>query len=258
MYYYGARYYDARTSVFSSVDPKMERYAGITPYHYSLNNPIRFRDPDGREPTDDLIFNGRRLFYRDDTGKILWSVKASSGRGKYLNDRSATNVENEGPIPEGSYYMELTPGVPTEKTGAGWGRFAIRLKPKFLTKVWNKITSGRGGFFLHEDGNEETAPGTAGCVGVTKANNGILKVKKALDSFQKAGNDEMTLTVDFDYEPDLQYSVNTKTTGLNVRARAAGRIIGNAAKGEHLIGPVTRKVTGSKLKVTRVRLDGCI
>ena len=51
LYYYGARYYDARTSVWQSVDPKGEEFAGWSPYNYTLNNPVVFVDPDGEKPT---------------------------------------------------------------------------------------------------------------------------------------------------------------------------------------------------------------
>ena len=48
LYYYGARYYDPRTSIWISVDPLAELYPGWSPYVYCLNNPVRFIDPDGR------------------------------------------------------------------------------------------------------------------------------------------------------------------------------------------------------------------
>lgn len=47
MYYYGARYYDPRISIFVSVDPLAEEFAGWTPYHYVHNNPINLIDPTG-------------------------------------------------------------------------------------------------------------------------------------------------------------------------------------------------------------------
>ncbi|RRJ91566.1 RHS repeat-associated core domain-containing protein [Paenimyroides tangerinum] len=49
MYYYGARYYDPRISIFISVDPLAEKYPNIGGYVYVANNPINFIDPDGRE-----------------------------------------------------------------------------------------------------------------------------------------------------------------------------------------------------------------
>jgi RHS repeat-associated protein len=52
LYYYGARYYDARTSVFQSVDPDAEKYPSMSPFAYASNNPIRFIDVDGKGPGD--------------------------------------------------------------------------------------------------------------------------------------------------------------------------------------------------------------
>ena len=51
MYYYGARYYDPRVSIWMSTDPLMEKYPEFNPYVYCLNNPINFVDPDGLDPT---------------------------------------------------------------------------------------------------------------------------------------------------------------------------------------------------------------
>ena len=52
--YYHARYYDPRTSVFLGVDPLAEKYAGVSPFAYCLNNPIKYIDPDGR----DIVLSG--------------------------------------------------------------------------------------------------------------------------------------------------------------------------------------------------------
>lgn len=48
-YYYGARYYDPRISVWLSVDQMWERHSTKSPYVYVLNNPIALIDPDGNQ-----------------------------------------------------------------------------------------------------------------------------------------------------------------------------------------------------------------
>jgi RHS repeat-associated protein len=54
LYYYGARYYDLRTSIWQSVDPLAEKYPQWSPYNYTEENPIRNIDPDGRGTTSDF------------------------------------------------------------------------------------------------------------------------------------------------------------------------------------------------------------
>jgi len=48
MYYYGARYYDPTLGIFWQVDPAMDNYPGWSPYAYTLDNPLKYVDPDGR------------------------------------------------------------------------------------------------------------------------------------------------------------------------------------------------------------------
>ncbi|MBF0575574.1 hypothetical protein IR022_06295 [Dysgonomonas sp. GY617] len=49
LYYYGARYYDPRTSVWISTDPLQEKYPNKTSYHFCSQNPINKIDPDGKD-----------------------------------------------------------------------------------------------------------------------------------------------------------------------------------------------------------------
>jgi len=65
LYYYGARYYDPRTSVWQSADPILGQYLqsksknggvfnslNLNLYANSYQNPVLYRDPDGRSPDD--------------------------------------------------------------------------------------------------------------------------------------------------------------------------------------------------------------
>ena len=55
LYYFGARYYDPRISLWYGVDPLANKFADWNPYNYTLNNPIRLVDPDGAAPGDPMI-----------------------------------------------------------------------------------------------------------------------------------------------------------------------------------------------------------
>jgi RHS repeat-associated protein len=52
LYYYGARYYDSRISVFLGVDPLWEKYPNVSSYAYCLNNPVKYIDPTGMGPNE--------------------------------------------------------------------------------------------------------------------------------------------------------------------------------------------------------------
>jgi len=47
IYYYGARYYDARIGRFLAVDPLKNKYPSWSPYVYCANNPLKYIDPFG-------------------------------------------------------------------------------------------------------------------------------------------------------------------------------------------------------------------
>ncbi len=45
--YFGARYYDSRIGRWGQVEPLIDKYPGISPYVYSLDNPLTLFDPNG-------------------------------------------------------------------------------------------------------------------------------------------------------------------------------------------------------------------
>jgi len=49
LYYYWHRYYDSELGRFISMDPRWDKYPGLTPYQYCANNPLKFVDRTGEE-----------------------------------------------------------------------------------------------------------------------------------------------------------------------------------------------------------------
>ena len=47
--YFGARYYVPEIPIWLSVDPLADKYPNISPYAYSLWNPVKYKDPNGRD-----------------------------------------------------------------------------------------------------------------------------------------------------------------------------------------------------------------
>lgn len=90
--YFGARYYDWLRGQWISRDPLAEKYPSWSPYNYSLNNPIKYIDRDGR---DVVILNDPQGAYgfghnailigNDNKGWIYYSRdgRADDGSSKY-------------------------------------------------------------------------------------------------------------------------------------------------------------------------------
>lgn len=68
LYYYGARYYDPRLSLWMSTDPMQEKYPSHTSYNYTYNNPIKYIDLWGCEGEigDNHIPNQLRDYISDE------------------------------------------------------------------------------------------------------------------------------------------------------------------------------------------------
>ena len=49
LYYHGARYYIPWLARWTAINPMEAKYAGMSPYNYSFNNPVMYNDPSGKE-----------------------------------------------------------------------------------------------------------------------------------------------------------------------------------------------------------------
>ena len=121
LYYYGARYLDAKYSRWLSADPAVGEYIPVAPtddearkhneklpgmggvfnivnfqlYHYAGNNPVKYTDPDGRSGNLPFVraeADGNNVkYYREDNSGIIRSGGSRSWRNNNPgNIRSAT------------------------------------------------------------------------------------------------------------------------------------------------------------------------
>jgi RHS repeat-associated protein len=88
---YGARWYDPAVGRFTTVDPLAGKYPSWSPYNYTLNNPIRYIDPDGRSATDPPYGRVVGIFFHGGPtggGKTTTPAKAG-GTGDFYNSTKA-------------------------------------------------------------------------------------------------------------------------------------------------------------------------
>ena len=55
LYYYGARYMDPMASIWYGVDPLAEKYPNVNGYCYTMDNPIKYLDPNGKQSENSII-----------------------------------------------------------------------------------------------------------------------------------------------------------------------------------------------------------
>lgn len=108
LYYYGARYYDPRISLWLSTDPIKLKYPNVSTYCYTFNNPIKFIDLEGLSPiynkygdflgTSNEGFTGNILIY-EGSEKVNFSQKTEQqildNMIVYLYDESSRDIDND-------------------------------------------------------------------------------------------------------------------------------------------------------------------
>jgi len=134
MYYYGARYYDPRISIFISVDPLAEQFTGWTPYHYVHQNPINLIDPTGMS-ADGWIEqekDGKTTVTHD------WRVntKEEAIAAGYQN---VTQVHESGTV-DGFYNLNTDGTVcATDGSCIDWQRSGSQIMSSFVTESQTEI-----------------------------------------------------------------------------------------------------------------------
>ena len=90
MYYYGARYYEPRLSLWMSANPLEEDYPNLSAYGYCYNNPIILYDPDGKGD------------YFTNSGNYLGYDKINDGKAYSVTGNFNMNLSNAIKVYKGS------------------------------------------------------------------------------------------------------------------------------------------------------------
>jgi RHS repeat-associated protein len=135
LYYYGARYYDPRISLWLSVDPLVSKNKGVSPFAYCLNNPIVNIDPNGKDVY--LVVWTTANGKPGHSGIAVSNYRAVASQVK----ENGRVVSKTSYVPDGSFtYYDLWPG------GAGAGKDNYdkdlpAIYQKFDELSWNDIVN---------------------------------------------------------------------------------------------------------------------
>ena len=94
LYYYGARYLNPMASIWYGMDPLVEKYSNISGFCYVKDNPLKFVDFKGEEPTASEAARMAAHVYGDKKNILIngWKVSNKSfGAIKLVNSKSGLN-----------------------------------------------------------------------------------------------------------------------------------------------------------------------
>ncbi|WP_231556697.1 RHS repeat domain-containing protein [Prevotella disiens] len=104
MYYYGARYYEPRLSLWMSVDPLTEKSPNVSAYVYCFGNPLKYIDPIG---LDSVYWgqDGTKLgtFGSNTTETKNYVIKTSQSTDVIYKDSNPTQKGKSNPISQKEY-----------------------------------------------------------------------------------------------------------------------------------------------------------
>ncbi len=120
LYYYGARYYDPKMSMWLSVDPLAGHPNQVdkTPFGYAWGNPVRLTDPDGRCPICPYLVKMGANAAADFMMQLSFNYYFGDTQGDLQASLGAVN-----------YWQVSRSGVegliPWKTPGGRWGRAAV-------------------------------------------------------------------------------------------------------------------------------------
>ena len=158
---FGVRNYDKQTGRFLSVDPLWECFRNYTPYHYSFNNPISFKDPTGFAPEKEQNeLQGKKKNNELQVCEPRW------GNQPVVFSTAIYEIDNL--LSQAVFELQMV-GI------SNWEEFAV------IQKEHDEASSG---------GSEDASSGSSGREGVTQSENGTYTSTTETSSDENNNEDD--------------------------------------------------------------------
>ncbi len=255
---YGARMYDGILGMWFNVDPLASEFSSYSPYNFSLNNPIRLIDPDGRSPFDVIIkgtekqaaFNelqasvkGQLNLSMDANGKVSYTQVGTEKLSKdaqqlttAINDNSVVvniNAENTTNTQSGKLYIGGAFSGNTVTKGANGNTVVAEqeVNPGVLNKVstahgkpgadiLHEVTEAyQGGLISQKSGVSSPASNQSGSVYQRAHNRATNQSGQIFERIYDASGNEMQMS------PSGGYPTGVKGADWYVNDRKGNKVV---------------------------------
>ena len=152
---YGARFYHPAMARWVTVDPLSEKAKGHSPYTYVFDNPIRYRDPDGRQAEDHIFVNSRDV--------VVGIIRAPGDDRVYRTETLSAGVHRVSYL--GTYARNTIPAMAVSQTAT----LAQSKADVVVNKTMN--SNGRSTASLQAATNTDFVGGAAGVMPTKVDNN---------------------------------------------------------------------------------------
>ncbi|MDU6477769.1 MAG: RHS repeat-associated core domain-containing protein, partial [Bacteroides sp.] len=191
LYYYGARYYDPRVSLWISTDPAQEEQVIYSSYCYTKNSPLIFVDPTGEKPTPSEAARMAAHIYGDKKDDILIGGWKKSPDNLGLNLKTSCGLKSAVYMRTDAKGKVLEYAYVTAGTEAEWADVAADLTQPFgLSKQYSNSADNAKSINSRVKGKELTFIGHS--LGGGEAALNALVTDRAAITFNPAGVSDIT------------------------------------------------------------------
>jgi RHS repeat-associated protein len=130
---YGARFYHPDLGRWLTQDPLAQQYAGVSPYNFCLNNPIRYTDPFGLSPQSSRQVEVKDRYFNYDGVYLGRDDNRRSNKIRIISDEQWSRLD-----PDGDGVISYEYGV---KNSVLFSKGSLSMEDEAIVRVYEWVSN---------------------------------------------------------------------------------------------------------------------